>query len=146
MCALALPAMTRRARMLLPPGDVEDLVQETFLAAVSGLDSWRQDASFCTWLNGILRHKVADFYRGRRVDEVSLDVVESHLLTSDYRTDAAVRLTLAHLPVVDQEIMQLRFYEGLPFAGVAQSLDISLEAAKSRFRRAKARFAREWCA
>jgi len=33
-------------------------------------------------------------------------------------------------------VILLRFAEGLPFKGVAESLGVSLEAAKSRYRRA----------
>lgn len=153
LCAHAMPSLTRRARMLLPATEVDDVVQETLLAAVTSLHRWRRDASFRTWLNAILRYKVADYYRGceRSPDAVSLDVLETAVLqieplTTDYRTGAAVRLTLAELPPDYREILLLRFAEGLPFAEVAQALGISLEAAKSRYRRAKARFAEEWTA
>lgn len=41
----------------------EDLVQETFLAAVNSLDRFRQDAAPMTWLSAILRRKIADHFR-----------------------------------------------------------------------------------
>lgn len=46
----------------------EDLVQETFLAAISGKQRFRNDATVSTWLFAILKRKVADHYRraGRR--------------------------------------------------------------------------------
>ena len=46
-------------------GDAEDLVQETFLAAVRGYESFRHESSAKTWLLGILRRKIVDFYRAR---------------------------------------------------------------------------------
>lgn len=49
----------------------EDLVQETFLAALKARDSFRGQSSKRTWLVGILRHKIYDHlrrvYRGRLV-------------------------------------------------------------------------------
>ena len=41
----------------------EDLVQETFLAAVRKTDSFRFESSMRTWLIGILKHKIIDYHR-----------------------------------------------------------------------------------
>ncbi|WP_269542734.1 sigma-70 family RNA polymerase sigma factor [Cerasicoccus fimbriatus] len=41
----------------------EDLVQETFLAAIKGKDRFSGKASVKTWLTGILKNKVIDYYR-----------------------------------------------------------------------------------
>jgi len=41
----------------------EDFVQETFVAAIAARDEFRGDSSVRTWLIGILRHHVADYYR-----------------------------------------------------------------------------------
>lgn len=43
----------------------EELVQETFLAAVKAVGSFRGDSSPRTWLVGLLRRKIADHYRKR---------------------------------------------------------------------------------
>ena len=47
----------------------EDLVQETFLAAVNGLADFRREASPMTWLSAILRRKIADHFRRREVHD-----------------------------------------------------------------------------
>ncbi len=41
----------------------EDVVQETFLAALEGRDSFSGDSSEGTWLVAILKHKIADHFR-----------------------------------------------------------------------------------
>jgi RNA polymerase sigma factor (sigma-70 family) len=41
----------------------EDLVQETFLAAIRSFDKFRGDSNPKTWLFAILNHKIADHYR-----------------------------------------------------------------------------------
>ena len=41
----------------------EDLVQETFLSALSNLKNFRQDCSEKTWLYNILKNKIIDYYR-----------------------------------------------------------------------------------
>ncbi len=44
----------------------EDLVQETFLAAVKSQENFKGHSSEKTWLFGILKHKVIDHYRKRK--------------------------------------------------------------------------------
>ena len=46
--------------------DAEDLVQETFMAFLRSLGSFRAEASIETFLFTILRHKIIDHLRGRR--------------------------------------------------------------------------------
>lgn len=41
----------------------EDLVQETFLAALRGIENFKGESSLKTWLIGILRRKIVDHYR-----------------------------------------------------------------------------------
>ncbi len=45
------------------PHAAEDLVQETFYSALRALDRFKGDSSERTWLIGILKHKVIDFFR-----------------------------------------------------------------------------------
>ncbi|MGB7630376.1 MAG: sigma-70 family RNA polymerase sigma factor, partial [Candidatus Deferrimicrobium sp.] len=49
----------------------EDLVQETFLAALKGRASFSGNSAESTWLVGILKHKIADHFR-RQAREVPL--------------------------------------------------------------------------
>lgn len=43
--------------------DAKDIVQDVFLAAYSGYQSFRGKSSIKTWLQTILKNKVADYYR-----------------------------------------------------------------------------------
>ena len=50
---------------LRDPVRAEDAVQETFLAALKGARSFSGQASERTWLAGILKNKIYDYYRKR---------------------------------------------------------------------------------
>ncbi len=41
----------------------EELVQETFLAALKGKENFKGQCEFSTWLVGILKHKIMDHFR-----------------------------------------------------------------------------------
>jgi len=43
--------------------DAEDMVQDVFILAYSGLKNYTGRSTFLAWLMGILHHKVSDFYR-----------------------------------------------------------------------------------
>jgi RNA polymerase sigma-70 factor (ECF subfamily) len=56
----------------------EDIVQETLLAALQSMKSYGGKSSERTWLTGILKHKIIDFYRKHSretpLDESELDL------------------------------------------------------------------------
>ncbi len=56
----------------------EDLVQETFLAALKSRGAFSGGSSEATWLVGILKHKIADHYRhqAREAPPEDLDLRE----------------------------------------------------------------------
>ena len=76
---LADPALRdgllKYARRRLPPGEVEDLVQNTLTEALVAANAPSDLADFRRWVHGIARHKVADSYRRRgRLPIPSADV------------------------------------------------------------------------
>lgn len=57
----------------------EDLVQETFLAAVNAFDQFQQKSSPKTWLFSILNNKIKDHYRKKDKAPLSLErITEEH--------------------------------------------------------------------
>jgi RNA polymerase sigma-70 factor (ECF subfamily) len=66
----------RHALFRVPePGIAEDLVQETFLSAWKSpaRDQPRDESAERSWLFGIMRHKLADYYRNRSQDQMPCD-------------------------------------------------------------------------
>ncbi len=57
----------------------EEVLQETFMAALKSAAKFRGDSSARTWLVGLLRRKIADHYRkrGREPQTESLDTTDS---------------------------------------------------------------------
>ena len=62
-------------RMLNSADDAGDIVQDTFIRAYTALGSFRQDASFLTWLYKITSNLCIDHMRSRRAKgALSLEV------------------------------------------------------------------------
>ena len=132
-----------RVKSRIPIQDAEDVTQEIFIAVVRSLDGFEGRSRFSTWLYTIVNRQIADYYRKfyRRSDHRTTDLenYEGVLLSAEGEGwDEAVMLQqgLEELPENYQDIILLRFADGLTFAEIAEARGQSLEAAKSLYRRA----------
>jgi len=141
-----LPKVYNWVRCVVPEADVEDVTQETFIALMKSLHTFRGASKFSTWLHTLTRRRVAEYYRGRQGAQAQagsdLAAAENHPAPGATGANSAendsmmLRLAIARLPERYQDIVRLRFAEGLQFAEIAEISGLSLEAAKSLFRRA----------
>ena len=138
-----LPGVYKRVRYMVPEQDVEDTTQEVFIAALKSLPSFRGESQFGTWLRTLTNHKIAEYYRKcnrkREAPRASYDDARDH---SDGSTAKkmeeciALRKALQQIPASYQEVILMRFVEGLQFSEIADLHGQHLEATKSLFRRA----------
>jgi RNA polymerase sigma-70 factor (ECF subfamily) len=64
----------RFASYLLKDHDLaEEIVQETFLAALKSKDAFKGQSSEKTWLFSILKHKIVDHIRRKKFKELNMD-------------------------------------------------------------------------
>jgi RNA polymerase sigma factor (sigma-70 family) len=137
------------------PADVEDLVQQTFLALVSGAAGFRGDASFRSFLFGTARNVLLHHWRRRHRKEDPIDfgtqsVVDLGASPSELLADKAEQRllleALRRIPVDDQIVIELYHWEDLTGPEIAQALGISEPAVRSRLHRAKARLTKRMAA
>jgi len=149
------------ARMCGTESEAADLSQETFLKAYRGLGQFRQGSKFYTWLfriavNTGLSHR-RQVTRRRAREGVSLDAAsgaaedrstlrEMAVASAETAPDlnleratvrARVREGLEQLDADHRAVVLLRDMEGLDYDAIAQALDISRAAVKSRLHRAR---------
>lgn len=126
-------------------GDVADLVQQTFFALLEGIDRVHSAASFRSYLFGIahnlFRGHLRQRYRnGRAIDfnEVSIQALAPGPNTM-YAKREELRLlvdALRMIPLAHQVLLELRYWEQLKTAEIADVLDIPHPTVRSRLRRA----------
>lgn len=138
-----LPKVYRRVQYVIPETDVEDVTQEVFIAALKSLGSFRGESQFGTWLRTLTNHKVAEYYRkrNRKSEAPQVPLLEAIGYTEGSSSEhmeerIALRNALNEIPNNYQEIILLRFAEGLQFNEIAEMTGQNLEAVKSLFRRA----------
>ncbi len=117
--------------------EAEDLTSQTFLAALQGIDHFRGQSKFSTWLLSIARNKCADYFRQRH-GQVALDVAETEPASGpqlDDLVEQQARLkelarALNLLPSDQAEAVRLRIFGGLETAEVGHVMGKSESAVK----------------
>jgi RNA polymerase sigma-70 factor, ECF subfamily len=144
-------------RMLGNDADAEDVTQDVLLQVVRKLHTFRGDADLTTWLhritvNAALAHRRK---KNRREDREQHDPLENfqadgfHTHTirpwtvapdetlASRETTELIERSIAGLPERYRDVYVLADVEGLPNAEIADMLELSLAAVKSRLHRAR---------
>jgi RNA polymerase sigma-70 factor (TIGR02943 family) len=69
------------------PTVAEDLVQETFLSALKGIDGFKGGSSLRTWMVGILKHKIIDYFRKGKPEILASDLAAAYDETEAEKLD-----------------------------------------------------------
>jgi RNA polymerase sigma-70 factor (ECF subfamily) len=134
--------------------DVEDVWQETWLAAVRALPRFRGSSTFFTWLCGIARHKMADQRRRGRLFGASRGTPDQPAVTAEAagldslpdalleRRDLRLKVVeaLAALPGDYRAALVARYVEHRSVDDVGRLLGRGNKAAESLLSRARAAF------
>lgn len=150
------PVFSLCYRMLGNAGDAEDAAQETFLRAYKHLGRYDPNRSFATWLLSIASHYCIDRLRKRRLSTFSIDDEEYdwwHPPDKGPSPEAAmvndekqirVQALLDVLPAKDRAAVVLHYWYDYSYEEIADSLNLSVSAIKSRLYRARRALAEEW--
>jgi len=125
------------------PGDVEDLVQETFIKGFRAVGRWRGEASFRTWLLTIATNLLRDTHRRRKGREV-LSLEDRDVAASDdpaatldaHETERRLAEGLTRLPRMQREVFLLRAQQGLEYGEIATALGTTPGAARVHYHHA----------
>lgn len=135
---------------------VEDIVQETLVKAISNLNSYRGEALLYTWLCGICRNQISDWYRrnAKQLDKnVSIDedpnilaAIESlgisvqDSMSEQLALKDMVTLALDHLPERYGSILEMKYLEGLSVQEISERVGSGKLATQSLLSRARTAF------
>lgn len=129
----------------------EDLVQETFLSALKGLDGYKGEATEKNWLFAILKNKIIDYYRKIAKDRAITSMPDLKMLEDDwfngeggwietkipkdwnFSDNEAERKELQqiinwcknHLKTLQQQVFTLKYMEDIDSDEICKVLNIS---------------------
>lgn len=133
-------------RLLGWPGDVDDVVQEVFLAAFAARRRFRGDCRLRTWLFTITINKCRSHrlrwkrrLRPLRVEAEALAYPGGHSdrAAMDAEALAAVRQAVQTLPPKYREVVVLRYLEDMDTKEICELLGITLNSLQVRLNRAR---------
>jgi RNA polymerase sigma-70 factor (ECF subfamily) len=128
----------------------EELTSETMLAAVDALMREAPKSLSTSWLLGIARHKLVDYWRRLGREERSLRALANqenaaHEDPWDVHLDTLrARATLEKLTPQHRSVLTLRYLDDLPVADVADVLERTVHATEALLVRARLAFRRAY--
>ena len=150
---------SRVLQLLNNKQDAEEVTQDAFIRAHRGLENFRGDASFSTWLyqiaTNLAHNRYWYWFRRKRDQSISLDqsqcedgslILENVMPCADENPAEAVvtqefvdrvSACMQYLNDKHKEVLILRNVKNLTYDEIAQQLEISVGTVKSRIARAR---------
>jgi RNA polymerase sigma-70 factor, ECF subfamily len=134
----------------------DDVVQDVFLAALGGLHTFSGTSSVRSWLLGIARHKVEDFYRRRLREPETIaepgepdEPVAEEPFKIEEQIDRARAAEKTHrilstLPETYSIVLLWRYWENRSVREIAQTSGKTEKAIERLLARARTRFRELW--
>lgn len=136
---------------------VEEVLEDTFVAAWKGWGTFKHKSTYFTWLCRIALNKMADYYRSQ-INENSKIIVpildsisftdkkdlslEEQMVLTELRRNVNDCLNL--LPYEKRRLLWFRYWKDLSYEQIGKVLGISERAVEGRLYRAKTEFAKVW--
>jgi RNA polymerase sigma-70 factor (ECF subfamily) len=145
-----------RARLFPKQDRLDDLFQETFLAAWEHLGEFKGESTLQAWLLGIARHKVEDYYRallreGEPLDEQSEDSLAGEheeigfiSALDDEKKKGKILEILGRLPEAYSLVLVWRYWEKRSAKEMAEMTGKTEKAVERLLARARALFRERW--
>lgn len=141
LLARSLPDLQRYAKRSCQSDDIEEAVQDALWILYRNVSGLKSVAAFAGWLFQVVR-RICLGYMRRRQTHLPIDQLpksaEHDQTAGDPEMRAILSGILADLPQIYREAIVLKDIQGLSAEEMAATLNITLEAAKSRLHRSRA--------
>ncbi|MCA9941434.1 MAG: sigma-70 family RNA polymerase sigma factor [Anaerolineales bacterium] len=152
--AYQTPVYNLAYRMLNNAGEAEEAAQEAFIRAYTRLDSYNPAHKFSTWMLSITSNYCIDLIRKRRAVLLSIDEpLPAHPALQSDKAKAPerqvvvdeqqqlVQSLLAELPEDYRQAVVLRYWYEMSYEEIAETMQTTVSAIKSRLFRARRQLA-----
>jgi RNA polymerase sigma-70 factor (ECF subfamily) len=113
-----------------------DMVQETWTAAIKGLDKLERPSLFVSWMFRVLTNKCIDHIRKKQTEQQTLKQVSAPRLVSEELEGLEILApALGKLSDQQRTLLSLRFGQGLETGQIAAILNIAEGTVRTRLHR-----------
>jgi RNA polymerase sigma-70 factor (ECF subfamily) len=142
------PVYSMALRFVRGEGDAEDIAQEAFFRAYRGLEGFKGDSKFSTWLYRITWNLCADWLRRNRKPGRTVLAIEDAADLADVRVDLEqglvaeeekrkVREALDGLDEKYRAVLILSYYQKMSYGQIGAVLDVPKKTVETRLYRAR---------
>ena len=135
------PRLKYYIRRLDGDGNIDDILQDIWLAVFKKIHKLKDARSFAVWLYRIARNKVYDRFRRKdrfvQLPEDEIPVSGSDKPTFDASDAERLHRALNTLKLYHREVLTLCFIEQMPYQSIADVTDCSIGTVRSRIFYAK---------
>ena len=130
-------------RFLKNEDDAEDVLQESFIKAFQRIEQFSGEVTFGAWLKKIVVNKSIDFLKSKKERTVTLEEGYMHVADDDnWEVEEGigigeVKKAIENLPEKYRYVVQLFLVEGYDHSEIAEILNISGTASRTRLVRGK---------
>lgn len=132
-------------RIVIDHDDANDVVQNTFIKAWSGLTNFREDSQFFTWLYRIATNEALTFLKKKRtaffipiinVEKVLTEKLESDSLISGDEIQLKLQKAILTLPEKQRLVFNMKYYDEMKYEEMSEVLGTSVGALKASYHHA----------
>lgn len=127
----------------------EEVVQETFINCLQTLNLFKGNSSLLTWMQSVLRHEIADYYRKRYAKKFIQTIPLSDFLLEQNYKDAAssaelVSTVLKRMVQKNRELLLKKYVDCKKVKEIASEMGNTVKSVESDLFRARQEFRSLW--
>ena len=132
-------------KIVIDHDDTDDVLQNCFIKAWKGLDSFKEESKLYTWLYRIATNESITFLRQKkRANSTSLDSIE-HTLSNSLESDSffkgdeiqmKLQKAILTLPEKQRIVFNMRYFDEMKYDEMAEILETSVGALKASYHHA----------
>lgn len=128
----------------------EDIFQDTFIKAIATIqqDRYVESGKFLAWVNRIAHNLIIDYFRHKKnentfsIEGMATDLLNNAKFSEKSTEDIILKeqilvdvtCLIDELPITQQMVVKMRFFENLSFKEIAEKTNVSINTALGRMR------------
>lgn len=128
----------------------EDIFQDTFIKAIATIqqDRYVESGKFLAWVNRIAHNLIIDYFRREKnestfsIEGMTTDLLNNAKFSEKSTEDIILKEQILvdvirlvdELPLTQQMVVKMRFFENLSFKEIAEKTNVSINTALGRMR------------